>query len=83
MDVHNTNIANFLRFLGYWDEFGYEKNTSFSSSIRLELVVKKEQDQSEKLYIQFIYDDLRIKFPWCNDSQGYFCAFDEFIEYAI
>ena len=43
LNVHETNIANFLRFLGYWDEYGYDKFTRFSSSVRVELISRKER----------------------------------------
>ena len=43
LNVHEMNIANLLRFLGYWDEYGYEKATKFSSSVRLELISRKER----------------------------------------
>ena len=38
LNVHETNVSNFLRFLGYWEEYGYSKFTKFSSSVRIELV---------------------------------------------
>lgn len=47
------------------------------------MLVKVEPDLSNKLYVQFIYDDEALKFPWCKNSEGYFCPFDDFIEYAI
>ena len=43
LNVHETNIANFLRFLGYWDTYGYDKFTRFSSSVRVELISRKER----------------------------------------
>ena len=46
-----------MRFLDYWDEFDYTKYTTYSSSIRLELIVKRIQGFDPDFYIQFIYDD--------------------------
>jgi len=43
LNVHEMNIANLLKFLGYWDEYGYEKDVKFSSSVRLELISRKER----------------------------------------
>ena len=36
---------------------------------------------SEKFYLQFIYDDEVIKFPWCQND-GYDCPIENFIEYV-
>ena len=80
LNVHETNIANFLRFLGYWDEYGYEKFTRFSSSVRVELISKKERFWQIGYYIRVIYDDEVIKLPWCN-NKGYLCPATEFIQY--
>ena len=35
--LHDTNISNLLRFLGYWDKYGYSKHVKFASSVRFEL----------------------------------------------
>jgi len=37
-NLHDTNISNFLRFLGYWGKYGYSRHVKFASSVRLELV---------------------------------------------
>jgi hypothetical protein len=37
-NLHDTNISNFLRFLGYWENYGYKKFVRFSSSVRLEII---------------------------------------------
>ena len=79
--VHEQNIASFLKFFGYWDAFGYSKHTKFSSSVRIELLVKVMPDMTEKFFLQFIYDDEVIKFPWCQND-GYNCPMDDFIEYV-
>ena len=38
--LHDTNLSNFLRFLGFWETNGYSKHVRFASSIRLELLKK-------------------------------------------
>ena len=81
LHVRDINLTNFLRFLGYWDTFGYDKYTRFSSSVRLELIQRVEPDLTEKFYVQFIYDDEVIKFPWCNNN-GYLCPIEDFVLYA-
>jgi hypothetical protein len=73
LNVHETNVSNFLRFLGYWEEYGYGKFTKFSSSVRVELV-KSGHDW----LVQFLYDDELVKFPWCKQSQ---CTWYEFEDY--
>ena len=52
LNVHETNVSNFLRFLGYWEAFGYKKFTKFSSSVRLELIL-----DGDDYLIQIVYDD--------------------------
>ena len=79
LNVHETNIANFLRFLGYWDEYGYDKFTRFSSSVRVELISRKERFWQMGYYIRVVYDDVVVKLPWC--SKGYLCTATEFIQY--
>ena len=80
LNVHETNIANFLRFLGYWDAYGYDKFTRFSSSVRVELISRKERFWQIGYYIRVIYDDEVIKLPWCSNN-GYLCPATEFIQY--
>lgn len=80
MNVHDTNVSNFLRFLGYWDAFGYEKYTRFSSSVRLELIRRVDKNKVHQWYVRFIYDDEVLKLPWCNND-GYLCPFDDFQRY--
>jgi hypothetical protein len=37
-NLHDTNVSNFLRFLGYWRKYGYLKHVKFASSVRLEVL---------------------------------------------
>jgi hypothetical protein len=39
--LHDTNIANYLRFLGFWKQNGYKKHVKFASSVRLEIFKRK------------------------------------------
>ena len=80
LNVQEMNIANLLRFLGYWDEYGYDKPVKFSSSVRLELVSRKERFWQMGYYMRVIYDDEVIKLPWCS-NKGYLCPATEFIQY--
>mmetsp|Transcript_14982 Transcript_14982/g.17861 ORF Transcript_14982/g.17861 Transcript_14982/m.17861 type:complete len:124 (+) Transcript_14982:599-970(+) len=74
-------LANLLRFLGYWDSFGYDKPTKYASRVRMEIVRRIDPDPTEDgFYVQFSYDDELVKFPWCDSSKN--CPIDKFIEYA-
>lgn len=77
LNLHDTNVSNFLRFLGYWDSYGYEKFVRFSSSVRLELIAKYSK-QGTNYYIEAIYDNERIKLPFCESSR---CSLEELNEY--
>ena len=66
LNVHETNVSNVLRFLGYWAEYGYGKFTKFSSSIRMELIETVTED-SKDFAMQFVYDNEVVKFPWCAE----------------
>lgn len=37
-NLHDTNVANMLKFLGYWKDYGPDKHVRFASSLRFELV---------------------------------------------
>jgi len=37
-NLHDTNVSNFLRYLGYWKAHGYRRHVKFGSSVRLELI---------------------------------------------
>ena len=83
--IHTEALAinNLLRFLGYWETFGYEKYARFSSSLRIEMLAHKAPPNNDKIfYLQFIYDDELIEFPWCKNSFETYCPLDDFIEYT-
>ena len=42
-NLHDTNISNFLRFLGYWRKYGYSKHVKFASSVRIEVLKEKNR----------------------------------------
>ena len=63
-NLHDTNISNYLRFLGYWDKYGYDKQVKFASSVRMELIRQRTEEMSaveNNIYkIRIVYDDEEI-----------------------
>jgi len=57
LNIHDTNISNVLRFLTYWNTYGYEKYTSFSSSIRFEIIKQSSESEVDSFFIKMTYDD--------------------------
>ena len=82
-NLHDTNISNFLRSLGYWEKYGYEKHVRFGSSVRLELVREKDKstldgmtpDEDSFYKVRFVYDDEEIHLPFCKEL---YCTFEEY-----
>jgi hypothetical protein len=59
-NLHDTNISNFLRFLGYWKNYGYQKHVKFASSVRLEVFRQKHQGRpysKQDYLVRFVYDN--------------------------
>lgn len=82
LHVKDINLVQMLEFYGYWDNFGYSKHVDFASTFRIELVSKTEPNGNKNFFVQFTYDDEKIKFPWCSnidDSDSYLCPMDDFI----
>lgn len=79
-NLHDTNISNFLRFLGYWKKYGYQKHVKFASGVRLEVFRQNHPDQDVKYtekdyFVRAVYDDTEIEFDFCKD---FYCTFEEF-----
>ena len=79
-NLHDTNISNFLRFLGFWDKHGYSKHVRYASSIRLEILKEEKVHQVDlsNYYIRVVYDDEEIHLPFC---QGIYCKFEEMTDH--
>ena len=45
-NLHDTNVSNFLRYLGFWGQNGYKKFVKFGSSVRMELVKRNMKKRS-------------------------------------
>jgi hypothetical protein len=70
-NLHDTNISNFLRFLGYWRKHGYKSHVKFGSSVRLELVkdiFQGYKNDIDAYKIRIVYDDVEIHLPFCKSS---------------
>ena len=83
-NLHDTNISNFLRFLGYWDAYGYSKHVKYASSVRLEVIKETNRDYEKSpnigiYYIRIVYDDEEISVPFCK---GLYCKFEEFTDHV-
>ena len=46
------------------------------------MIVRVDAELEEKYYVQFIYDDEVIKFPWC-DNVGLMCPLETFTNFVI
>lgn len=81
-NTHDLHIANFLRFLGYWDKYGYSKHVDFASSVRIEVLQQRYETSEEKVatkhVLRFIYDNEEITFDFCND---FHCTPQEFLDF--
>ena len=64
---HDTNLSNLLRFLKYFDTYGFDKFVRFSSSLRFELLraVEKEVKGDEAYRIRVVFDNEDLKLPFC------------------
>jgi hypothetical protein len=81
-NVHDTNLSNFLRFVGYWDKYSWDKHVKFGSSIRLELFRQKipgKPKASSDYLLRVVYDNEDIRPVFCKDLH---CTLDEFSEYV-
>ena len=71
--VHDLNLSNFLRFVGYWKENGYKKHIKFGSSIRFEILKEKDkcyiegEERKEMYKLRIIYDNEDIKMKFCKN----------------
>lgn len=69
---HDTNLSNLLRFLKYFDTYGFQKFVRFSSSLRFELLrdlnseaVGDHSDDSEYRF-RVVFDNEELKLPFCS-----------------
>jgi len=80
LNLHDTNISNILRFLGYFEENGYDKFVGFSSSVRFELLKDKKGVQMgyTPYKVRVVFDNEEIRVPGC---MGEYCDFLMFQRY--
>ena len=75
--LHDTNVSNFLRFLGYWISYGYDQHVKFASSVRLEVFRQKIEGKPYNINdykVRVVYDNKEISLPYCK---GFYCTFVE------
>eukprot|EP00347_Sterkiella_histriomuscorum_P023311 403335134 len=82
---HDTNLSNLLRFLKYFETYGFDKFVRFSSSLRFELLrdIKHEQalkdhENDSEYRFRVVFDNEELKLPFCSDV---LCRYDEFMAY--
>ena len=81
-NLHDTNVSNFLRFLGYWSKYGYTKHVRFASSVRLEMFIQKIEGKPKEIgdyRLRIVYDDEEIHLPFCI---GIYCTIEEYMSYV-
>jgi len=71
--MHDTNLSNTLRFLGYFDDRGYFKVVRFSSSLRFEVIFIDDVYR-----IRTVFDGLELHHSFCSDK---YCDSEEFLQY--
>jgi hypothetical protein len=59
-NLHDINISNLLRFLGYWTKNGYQKHVKYASSVRIEVIRSRHARLFEDYLVRFVYDDEEI-----------------------
>ena len=74
-----------LRFLKYFDTYGFNKFVRFSSSLRFELlrdinheVALKDNENDSEYRFRVVFDNEELKLPFCSDT---LCRYDEFMTY--
>ena len=80
-NLHDTNLSNFLRFLGYWEKYGYHNHVKYASSIRLELFKKRGQKASsvDDYRLRVVFDNKEVHLPFCKEK---YCTFAEYLEHT-
>lgn len=77
VNLHDTNLSNILRFIQYFETYGYKRYVKFSSSVRFEVLkdrlITNENDEN-KYKVRIVFDGEEIKVPWC---EGLYCKFVE------
>lgn len=87
INLHDTNISNLLRHLGYFDQYSYGRFVRFSSSVRFELIYEKKE---KKYKVRIVFDNIELDLmsiekeendlSWYYDFESFRKAFDEKLE---
>lgn len=73
--MHDINQVNILNFLGYWDNYGFDRYVHFASSIRIELMKEKDGGQ---FFVRILYDDEQIPLKFCLNP--FRCKLSEYLD---
>jgi len=64
VSFHDTNLSNLLRFILFFDTYGYDKFVMYSSSLRFELMKDILADESQgydKYYMRIVFDNVELQ----------------------
>ena len=80
---HDTNLSNLLRFLKYFDTYGFQKFVRFSSSLRFELLrnvndLNDDEHDNSEYRMRVVFDNEELQLPFCQEL---YCTYDEFKNY--
>jgi hypothetical protein len=75
-NLHDTNLVSLLKFLGYWDRYGFTKYIKFASSLKIELLKNRKNGE---FYVKFIFDDFEFQPSFCERN---LCSFDDLRNYV-
>jgi hypothetical protein len=78
VSFHDTNLSNILRFLLFFDTYGYDKFVMFSSSLRFELMRDILDESEDSYYMRIVFDNVELKLPFCKDT---YCTYDEYVKH--
>lgn len=81
INFHDTNVSNILRFIGFFNKYGYEKYVRFSSSVRFELLKDKRTKSSKAYKMRIVFDGVEIEMEQCSGDR--YCSYDEFKKYFV
>ena len=68
LNCHDSNLVNVLKFLGYWDKYGYKKHVVFASSLRFELLKETNRCYPDQATKEWMEMNMRIRIVYDNEE---------------